>query len=184
MNIKKILTLILAIILAFSTLTVLFACKDKKNDKYYSEDYPGMLAPGHGEAFENIDTEGFPEEIIKTWEEYNALEKSAREEYRKSFESKTDFVRWYQEAYRATGRAGSLESKPGYMKDFNKKGFPPTVLTYEEYSFADWRVQDDYVYSFENTDAFFNWYNEAKRIYESEQDYEEVDGSGDIDMSK
>ena len=68
------------------------------------------------------------------------------------------------------------------MKDFDKTGFPTTVLTIEEYNAADWRVQDDYLKSFADTTAYFEWYHEAQRIYEEEQDREEIGGDGEVDM--
>lgn len=175
MNIKRFLCLILSVVFFANALLVFASCKKDKDD-------PEIDAPGYGEPFENIDKTGFPEKVL-LWEEYDSYDKDAREAYRKSFKNTIDFVRWYQEAYRVTGKAGSLSSKTDYMKDFDKTGFPTTILTLEEYSAADWRIQEDYLYSFKDSKKFFVWYNEAQRIYNEEQNYEEIGGDGNVDLS-
>ena len=101
----------LSVVFLMNALVVFSACKKT----------PDIDPPGYGEPFENIDKTGFPEAILSL-EEYNALDDNAKENYSKSFEDRIDFVRWYQEAYRETGKAGSLASKKDYMKDVDKTG--------------------------------------------------------------
>ena len=175
MNIKKLVCLVLAFFML--TTPILVACSD-------DEAPTGPLAPS-GPVFETMD---FPE-VLLGYEEYIELDDAGKSNYKKDFASDIAFVKWYQEAYRLSGKAGSLSSKLGYMDGFDKTGFPSVILTWEEYNFCeDWRLQTAYRKTFYSTDntkdyeAFVRWFNEAKRIFEEEQSREEIGDDIIIDV--
>ncbi len=126
---------------------------------------------------------------VLTLDEYIALDKDGKKVYNEGFETNSDFIAWYREAYSLSGKKGSYDSKPGYMENVNKTGFPPILLTWEEYlacsDFGDWRIQSAYRKSFNDISAdtgstsFNAWFDEAKRIYDIEQ--EEINKNSGIE---
>lgn len=123
------------------------------------------------------------ESKIITLDEYIALDKDGKKTYNGGFETNSDFIAWYREAYYLSGRNGSYYSKTGYMESFNKSGFPPILLTWEEYlacsDFGDWRIQSAYSNSFADAASFDAWFDEARRIYGVEQ--EEINKNSGIE---
>ena len=171
MNIKKLLCFVLALLMLVTPFAA--ACSDDEEP----QDAPS------GPEFE---TDDFPEALLG-YEEYLALDKDGKTSYLEGFSGDVAFIKWYQEAYRLSGKAGALSSKTGYMDGFDKTGFPSVILTWEEFNFCeDWRVQSAYRNTFQTVEnvkkdyeAFSSWFNEAQRIYEEEQDREEI---GDDDV--
>lgn len=135
----------------------------------------------HKCSYVNWKCNGCGDSKVLTLDEYLALETVEKTSYIDGFENKEIFIIWYREAYRFSGREGALSSKTGYMDGFDKTGFPSVILTWEEYDFCkDWQVQSAYRSTFGNGfQSFQRWFNEAHRIYEEEQNREEI-GDGDI----
>lgn len=74
--------------------------------------------------------------------------------------------------------SGSSSSAPS-IGDSEEDG----KVTYEEFMAMDGTEQEKYMNSFGDIDAFFNWYNDAKEIYEKENPSIEI-GNGPIDMEE
>lgn len=94
---KKVLsTLLIALLCAALMLGVLTGCGKQELPGSDSTTEGSNTTGGNETPDEPV---GGDEEKLLTWEEYQALSDTEKDEYHNSFEDESDFVEWYNDAY-------------------------------------------------------------------------------------